>query len=150
MKKIGNLILVTFVMISFSACVVKENTGTGIQGVEVTESGIAYVTFRVPDGTSVESILGSAIGSQNTIYYSGLTSNSQSGYAYWYRVDSGGLLSRIDNIYRYAPKAATSRLTGVESPPNWLILFSTPSEDEIFKPEDTKKLEDKYGIHLEL
>ena len=44
--------------------------------------------------------------------------------------------------------AGVTRATGVFSPPPWLMLTSLPSENEIFNPEDSQKLEEKYGIKL--
>lgn len=119
-----------------------------ITGVSVTDSGNVSVTFRVPDGMTVEDVLGSGIGKENIFYVSNVVGNSNGVYIYWYSVDNGGIVSCNGDIYRYGPKATVSHTTGVSAPPNWVMIYSTPSDDEIFNPEDAEKLSEEYGINL--
>ena len=59
-------------------------------------------------------------------------------------------LSKKGNIYRYGPNAELGyeKITNDLRPPNWLILVKTPSDEDLFDPEDAEKLEEKYGVKL--
>ncbi len=148
MKKAAVIILSLILILSLVACTFDSSENSGIQGVNITSSGEVSVTFKVPDGMSVEDVLGSGIGDENVFYVSSVTKNTNEFYVYWYKVNSGGILSRRGDIYRYGPEASVSFTTGVSAPPNWVLLLTKPSDDEIFNPEDTEKLAEKYGINL--
>lgn len=102
----------------------------------------------VPEGKNVEDVLGCGIGKENIAFVSSLENSSQEYNIYWYEVANGGILSRIENVYRYAPEATLSMTTGVLAPPGWAMLYSVPSEEKVLRPEDAKILSEKYGIHL--
>lgn len=148
MNKFIAITLAFMLMFSFSACQSKQENDSGIQGVTVTNSGQVAVTFNVPNGKTVEEVIGSNIGNENTFYVSYATGNSNSFYVYWYKVESGGILSKNGDVYRYGPEASTSYATGVSAPPNWVLILSKPSDDEIFNPNDSELLAEKYGIYL--
>lgn len=148
MKKVSVIIIIIITMFLTVACTSNSSENSGIQGVNVRDSGEVSVTFKVPDGMTVENVLGSEIGDENTFYVSNVTGNANGFYVYWYRVNSGGIVSCRDNIYRYGPEATVSFTTGVSAPPNWVLLLTQPSDDEVFNPEDAEKLAEKYGINL--
>lgn len=147
-KRIRKISITAIIILLLSVC-----GGCGadkIQGVVERDSGEIAVTFTVPDGMSVEEVLGSKIGVENSMNITKITSSgtSSGGFGYWYTVDKGGILCRKGDVYRYGPTAEVTRATGVLSPPPWLMLTSSPSENEIFNPEDSQVLEEKYGIKL--
>lgn len=150
MKRIQLVCIVLFsiTVICFTSCG-KNNKNENLQGVTVNDSGQVAVTFVVPDGRTVEDVLGCEIGSENTVIISDLEkSSSTAKHAFWYTVSSGGILSRFGDVYCYGPEATTSNTTGVTAPPGWIMLYSEPSEDAIFNPEDADALKEKYGIQL--
>lgn len=143
MKKIRFVAIMILIIFCVLACGKEE-----IQGVSVTESGQIAVTFVVPEGMTVEDVLKSKIGSENTMHFSYMDSSNREGFFYWYEVENGGILSRFDHVYRYAPQASPSSATGVSAPPAWATINSIPSDGEIFKVEDTQLLKEKYGVDL--
>lgn len=147
MKRITLCMLsLTFVLFCFAGCNGNSNT---IPGVYVNDNGDVAVTFTVPNGKTVQEVIDSEIGEENTVFVSSLTdSTSKGNYTLWYKVDNGGILSTRGNVYRYAPTATVSYKTGVSSPPAWAMLYKPPSEDEIFNPNDAELLAEKYGIKL--
>lgn len=132
---------------SLCSCSSGSKTDSGIQGVSVNDSGDVTVTFRT-SGKGIEEVIGSKLGDKNTFYVSSVTGETGGFYVDWYHVDSGGIISERDSIYRYCPTATVSSVTGTASPPNWVLIMSIPSEDEIFKPSDAGTLAEKYGITL--
>ena len=151
MKKIINWILVLAMLILTAFLTGCDSSSNGIQGVTVTESGEVAVTFKLPNAKKVENVIGSEIGDENTFYVTDLTGSTNKGsYAYWYNVDNGGILSKCGSIYRYSPDASVSHVTGVAAPPSWVMLYKTPSDDEIINPNDVKLIKEKYGIELNL
>ena len=74
-----------------------------LQGVVERDSGEIAITFTVPDGMSVEEVLGSKIGVENSMNITKITSSgtSSGGFGYWYTVDKGGILCRKGDVYRY-------------------------------------------------
>lgn len=147
MKKVISIIMSLLVVLSLCACSSDSQTDSGIQGVSVRESGDVTVTFRTA-GKGIEEVIGSKLGKKNTFYVSSVTDNSGGFYVDWYHVESGGIISKRDGIYRYCPTATVSSATGTTSPPNWVLIMSMPSEDDIFKPEDADILLEQYGITL--
>ncbi len=147
MKKIIFCMLsLTFVLFCFAGC---NNNPNKIPGVYVNDNEDVTVTFTVPNGKTVQEVIGSEVGEENTFLVSSVTDSINNGsYTYWYKVDNGGILSKRGNVYRYAPTAAVSYKTGVSSPPGWAMLYKTPSEDEIFNPNDAELLAERYGIKL--
>lgn len=147
MKKIIFCMLsLTFVLFCFAGC---NDNSNKIPGVYVNDDGNVSVTFTVPNGKTVQEVIDSEIGKENTFLVSSVTESLNNGnYTYWYKVDSGGILSKCNNVYRYAPTAAVSFKTGVSSPPSWAMLYKTPPKDEIFNPNDTELLAERYGIKL--
>ncbi len=147
MKKIILCMLsLTFVFFCFAGC---NDNSNKIPGVYVNDNGDVAVTFTVPSGKTVQEVIDSEIGEENTVFVSSVTDSINKGsYTYWYRVDNGGILSKCGNVYRYAPTAAVSYKTGVSAPPGWAMLYKTPSEDEIFNPNDAELLAERYGIKL--
>lgn len=148
MKRLRNISILSIIILIVSAC-----GGCGsdkIQGVIERDSGEVVVTFTVPEGMSIEDVLESDIGEEIPINITSITSSgtSNEGFCYWYTVSNGGILCRKGDVYRYGPTAEATRATGVLSPPAWVMLTSLPSENEIFNPEDSQKLEEKYGIKL--
>lgn len=144
MKKLLSIItLMTFVILLPSCSF----TNNDIQGVSVNEDGDVTVTFRT-EGKSVEDVIGSKLSDKKTFYVSSLTSNKSDFYVDWFYVESGGIISRRDGVYRYCPTAETSSITGTVSPPMSVLILSSLSESEIFKPEDADILAEKYGITL--
>lgn len=144
MKKLIIFILIPGILFYFTGC----RNNDEIQGVSVLDSGEVSVTFTVPDGMTVEDVLGSEIGEEHTVCITNANSSTQENFTHWYTVSAGGILSRFDDIYRYGPDAEISQATGTATPQTWVMLYSAPSDDEIFKPEDTDLLAEKYGIHL--
>lgn len=142
--------LITVLMTAFMVSILTGCGSDKIQGVNVRDSGEVTVTFTVPEGMSVEEVLGSEIGTETAANITSITTTgtSNNGFCYWCKVSSGGILCRKGDVYRYGPDAEVSRLTGAWSPPAWVMLTSTPSKDEIFDPDDAQKLEEKYGIKL--
>lgn len=147
MKKIIICMLsLIFVLFCFSGC---DDNSNKISGVYVNDNGNVAITFTVPNGKTVQEIIGSEIGKENTFFISSVTEDINKGsYTYWYKVDNGGILSKCGNVYRYAPTAAVSFKTGVSAPPSWAMLYKTPSEDEIFNPDNAELLAESYGIKL--
>lgn len=39
-------------------------------------------------------------------------------------------------------------MTGVWSPPAWLLLTDIPTDDKILNPEDAEKIKENYDIQL--
>ncbi len=151
MKKITNCILVLAMLILTAFLTGCDSSNNDIQGVTVTESGEVAVTFKLPSTKKVEDVIGSEIGDENIFYVTDVTGSTNKGsYAYWYSVDNGGILSKNGSIYRYSPDASVSHATGVAAPPSWVMLYKTPSEDEILDPNDVELLKEQYGIELNL
>lgn len=113
-----------------------------LQGVNATDSESVAVTFKVPEGLTVEDVLGSKIGGENTMVVGEAT------FVYWYHVANGGILSRNGAVYRYAPNAEESYVTGVAAPPAYAMLYNVPDSSGIFDPADSGELAERYGIHL--
>lgn len=135
------------IMWSFSGC-----SSDKMKGVSLSESGeLRAVTFELPEGKEIEEVLGSEIGSENTIHVTTIGKDEmKEDFIYWYKVNSGGIVSKKGNIYRYGPNAELGyeKITNDLRPPNWLILVKTPSDEDLFDPEDAEKLEKKYGVKL--
>lgn len=121
-----------------------------IQGVTVTDSGNVTVTFTVPENMTIGEVLGSEIGEETPINITDLSESRLSkGFCYVSKVDIGGLVCRYGNIYRYGPNAEYERSLGLNlSPSPWVLITSSPSDDAIFNPKDSQKLEEKHGIKL--
>lgn len=140
--------IIIAITICFSGC--SDEKSSGIQGVEFSETGKIAITFRVPDGMTVEEVIGSELGSKTkaavtSIDQSGYTSNS---FMEYYKVEKGGLLSCSGDIYRYGPESTLVSIGSTSQLPAILVIRETPSEDEIFNPDDAEKLKEKYGISL--
>lgn len=121
-------------------------------GVEVRDSGEVAVTFELPEDRTLEEVLGSELGTKNTFSITTISdgSSSDGGFVYWYKVQTGGIVSQKGDICCYSPEAETSTMTGVEAPPAWVMVYSIPSDDELFNPKDVEKLSEEYGIELNL
>ena len=121
-----------------------------IQGVSISDEGDITVTFEVSSGQSIEEILDSKLGEENTVVVSGADEDlNKTKMVYWYEVETGGIVTRVDNIYRFGPEAeVTDKAGGVSGPPTWVMVYSVPEEDELFQTKDSKKLADEYGINL--
>lgn len=145
--------IIIAVTISFSGCSEEKSSGaqdSGIQGVEFSETGKITVTFRVPDGMTVEDVIGSELGTKTkaavtAIDKSGGTSNS---FMEYYKVEKGGLLSCYGDIYRYGPDSTLVSIGPTSQLPAIFVITETPPESEIFNPADAEKLKEKYGINL--
>ena len=148
MNILKKVFFIMSVLLCLSGCGKTDIQKKDLQGVSVTEQGKVAVTFTVPEGKDVEDVLGCEIGKENIAFVSSLENSSQEYNIYWYEVANGGILSRLDNVYRYAPEATLSMTTGVLAPPGWAMLYSVPSEEDVFRQEDTKILSEKYGINL--
>lgn len=148
MKRLRNIFITVFIVLSLSVC---EGCRTNkIQGVVESDSGEVAVTFTVPEGMDVEDVLGSDIGEENPMNITSIANSgtSNEGFCYWYTVADGGILCRKGDVYRYSPTAEAIRVAGALSPPAWVMLTSSPSNDELFSQEDSQKLEEKYEIKL--
>lgn len=127
-----------------------DEKSSDIQGVKFSETGKIAITFRVPEGMTVEEVIGSELGSKTkaavtVINQSGYTSNS---FMEYYKVENGGLLSHYGDIYRYCPESTLVYIGSISQLPAIMVIRETPSEDEIFNPADAEKLKEKYGISL--
>ena len=144
MKRIKYLILATMMVLS-GCSVFSGPASETIPGV-VTENDEVYsITFELPEGESIEEVLGSEVGSEHQM---AITFGNDTSISYWYVVENGGLLSRYGNYYRYGPTAEIVDETGVSSPPAGIILQNTPDQEDLFDPEDVNLLSEKYGISL--
>lgn len=146
--KILFLTTILFIAICFSGC--SDEKSSDIQGVDFSETGKIAITFRVPDGMTVEEVIGSELGTKNkaaitNISQSGTTTNS---FMEWYKVENGGLLSCSGDIYRYGPDSTLVSIGPNSTLPAILVIRETPPEDEIFNPDNVEKLYEKYGISL--
>ncbi len=148
MKKTLSIFLIAMSIFLLSAC---EMSGSDeIQGVTVRESGDVAVTFTIPEEMDVEEVLGCEVGEETAMNTSVITNTGMSngGFCYWCEVSNGGILCRKGDVYRYCPTAEASRMTGVWSPPAWLLLTDIPTDDKILNPEDAEKIKENYDIQL--
>lgn len=143
MKLLKSILLTIIIIINLAACGMEGKNQNTLQGVSVTEDGKAAVTFTIPEGKTVEDVLGCDIKGNNEIYIYG-----KGGSIDWYTVEKGGILSEYGKVYKYAPEAEVPDYPGFDSPPVWALLLEMPEENEIFDPGDAKKLSEEYGIDL--
>lgn len=141
MKKsvISSLLLASALILP--ACGSSDN----MSGVSVSDSGSVVVTFTVPDGMTVEEVIGSSLGDEHQMAISS-ASGEGGGMMTWYEVESGGLICKYEDYYRYGPDAEVTRATGVEAPGGGTMIASVP--EEVFDPENADKLAEEYNIEL--
>lgn len=144
MRKIKCFILITMMMLS-GCSVFSESDSENIPGVVIENDEVYSITFELPEGESIEEVLGSEVGSEHQM---AITFGNDTSISYWYVVENGGLLSRYGNYYRYGPTAEIVDATGVSSPPAGIILQNAPDQEDLFDPEDVDLLSEKYGISL--
>ncbi len=110
----------------------KKKTAKKIEGIEVLDSGDVVITFRVPDGLTIERVLNSNLGS--------VTQNSING-EYVIRsapVKSGGEIFWLNGIYEYYPSGTNK------------IVYERPGRNGVLDPKNMDLLEETYGIKLYL
>ena len=144
MKRIKYLILAITVVLS-GCSIVSEPVSETMPGVVIENDEVYSVTFELPEGESIEEVLGSELGSEHQM---AITFGNDTSISYWYVVENGGLLSRYGNYYRYGPTAERVDATGVSSPPAGIMLHNAPDQEDLFDPEDADILSEKYGISL--
>ena len=144
MKRIKYLILAITVVLS-GCSIVSEPVSETMPGVVIENDEVYSVTFELPEGESIEEVLGSELGSEHQM---AITFGNDTSISYWYVVENGGLLSRYGNYYRYGPTAEIVDATGVSSPPAGIMLHNAPDPEDLFDPEDADILSEKYGISL--
>ena len=144
MKRIKYLILEITVVLS-GCSIVSEPVSETMPGVVIENDEVYSVTFELPEGESIEEVLGSELGSEHQM---AITFGNDTSISYWYVVENGGLLSRYGNYYRYGPTAEIVDATGVSSPPAGIMLHNAPDQEDLFDPEDADILSEKYGISL--
>ena len=101
MKRIKYLILAITVVLS-GCSIVYEPVSETMPGVVIENDEVYSVTFELPEGESIEEVLGSELGSEHQM---AITFGNDTSISYWYVVENGGLLSRYGNYYRYGPTA---------------------------------------------
>lgn len=144
MKRIKYLILAITVVLS-GCSIVSEPVSETMPGVVIENDEVYSVTFELPEGESIEEVLGSELGSEHQM---AITFGNDTSISYWHVVENGGLLSRYGNYYRYGPTAEIVDATGVSSPPAGIMLHNAPDQEDLFDPEDADILSEKYGISL--
>ena len=145
MKRIKYLIILATIVVLSGCSIVSELASETIPGVVIENDEVYSVTFELPEGETIEEVLGSELGSEHQM---AITFGNDTSISYWYVVENGGLLSRYGNYYRYGPTAKIVDVTGVSSPPAGVILQNAPDQEDLFNPEDADILSEKYGISL--
>lgn len=139
--------IILAITISLTGC--SQGSSSSIQGVTFSDSGKIAVTFKVPDGMTVEDVIGSELGSKNTVQVTTIGSSGQSaGIMTWYKVEKGGLISNVGDVYRYGPDSELVFVVSSYSLPALMVIREMPSDDELFNPSDTERLKEEYGISL--
>ena len=102
----------------------------------------AAVTFVLPEDKAIDEVVGSAVAEDHVTHVA--EEGKEPFDVHWSPVGSGGFVSWVGDVYRFAPEAEG------DEPPGYAMIYDPVDELELLDPADLDDLANYYHITLNL